>query len=241
MDQLKILGIVGIRSGSNGVPDKNIRSLCRKPLIGWILDAARQSKKINRLVVSTDSNDYAEVAVAHGAEVPCLRPPELAQDNSSEIDYVRHMLDWLDQHENYCPDIVVRLMATVPLQTHEDIDTVVEILLDDPVAESAVVIAEARQHPMKALKLVEDGLGNSKLVSYFSGSGREVTPIARQRYEPAYFRANIIACRSSVIDRTNSLTGDTVRYHIIPQERAIDIDNEIDFFLIENLISGNEV
>ena len=104
-------------------------------------------------------------------------------------------------------------------------------------ADSAVVIAEASQHPLKALKIVYDGAGNSKLVTYFSDSGREVTPIARQNYQPAYFRANVIACRARTVYDTHSLTGDIVRYHIIPQERAVDIDNLIDFFIAENLMT----
>lgn len=238
-DNLKVLGIVGIRSGSKGVPNKNIRELAGRPLVGWILDAALRSKSINRLVVSTDSEQYAEIAKACGAEVPYIRPAELAADRSSEIDYVHHMLTWLESHEGYRPDIVVRMMATVPLQEPKDIDEVVQILKSDPLADSAVVIAEARQHPLKALKLVDDGFGGTKLVTYFSDSGREVTPIARQSYQPAYFRANVIACRTKVIYDTHSLTGETVRYHIIPQERAIDIDNLVDFIIIEHLMSKN--
>lgn len=234
--QLKVLGIVGIRSGSKGVPNKNIRNLCGKPLVGWVLHTAQRSRSINRLVVSTDSEKYAEIAKECGAEVPYLRPPELAQDKSSEIDYVRHMLDWLYTNERYRPDIVVRMMATVPLQKPEDIDAVVKILKADSTADSAVVIAEARQHPLKALKLMDDGTGGSKLVTYFSDSGREVTPIARQSYEPAYFRANVIACRTQIIYDTHSLTGDTVRYHIIPQERSVDIDNVVDFSIVEHLM-----
>ena len=237
LTQLKVLGIVGIRSGSKGVPNKNIRKLLHKPLVGWVLNAAQRTASINRLVVSTDSENYAEIARECGAEVPYLRPTELAQDKSSEINYVRHMLDWLHKNESYRPDIVVRMMATVPLQDPKDIDAVVQILKSDSTADSAVVIAEARQHPLKALKIVDDGVGGLKLVTYFSDSGREVTPIARQIYQPAYFRANVIACRTQVVYDTDSLTGDTVRYHIIPQERALDIDNLIDFSIVEHLIT----
>jgi CMP-N,N'-diacetyllegionaminic acid synthase len=233
---LKIMGIIGIRSGSKGVPDKNIRTLADKPLVGWILGAANQSKYINRIVVSTDSEKYAEIASTHGAEIPYIRPAELSSDNSPEFEYVKHMVYWLDKNEGYQPDIIVRMMATVPLQSSEDIDAVIEKLINDPNADSAVVIAEARQHPLKALKIAEDGEGGQKLISYFTNSGREVTPIARQNYEKAYFRSNVIACRRQVIFDTDSLTGDLVRFHIIPQERAIDIDNHIDFYITEHLI-----
>lgn len=233
---LKVMGIIGIRSGSKGVPDKNIRSLAGKPLVGWILDAARKSKYMNRVIVSTDSPEYAAVATSFGADIPYLRPVELAADESPEFEYVKHMVEWLDKNEGYRPDIVVRMMATVPLQATEDIDAAIARLIEDPKADSAVVIAEARQHPMKALKVVDDGEGGKKLVTYFTDSGREVTPIARQNYQKAYFRANVIACRRRVIFDTNSLTGDLVRFHVIPQERAVDIDNYIDFYMTEHLI-----
>lgn len=238
LKKYKVLGIVGVRSGSKGVPNKNIRNLYGKPLVGWILGAALNTESITRLVVSTDDAGYAEIAKSFGAEVPYLRPADLAGDNSSEIEYIRHMLDWLKSNEGYEPDYVVRMMATVPLQESQDIDAVVQILKNDPSADSAVVIAEARQHPLKALKIISDGEGEKKLVTYFTDSGREVTPIARQNYEPAYFRANVIACKTNVVYDTNSLTGDTVRFHIIPQERAVDIDNLIDFSIVEHLISS---
>jgi CMP-N-acetylneuraminic acid synthetase len=233
---LKVVGIVGARSGSKGVPNKNIQPLAGKPLMAWILGAAGKSRYINRLIVSTDSEEYAGVAVAYGAEVPYLRPKELADDWSPEIEYVKHALGWLQEHEGYRPDLVVRLLPTVPLQQAEDIDAAVEELLKDPEAHSAVVIAEARQHPEKALKLIDDGKGGAYLVTYRTESGREVTPIARQNYRKAYFRANVIVSRTEAIAETSSLTGDRVRYHIIPQERAIDIDTVTDFFVAEQLM-----
>lgn len=232
----RILGIVGARSGSKGVPNKNISLLAGKPLMAWIIEAARVSKHINRLIVSTDSEEYAVIARRYGAEVPFLRPEQFAVDNSPELEYVKHALDWLKTNESYIPDIIVRMMPTVPLQTAEDIDLCIEELFKDEHAHSAVVIAEARQHPSKALKLIDDGKGGKLLVTYNTESGREVTPIARQNYEKAYFRANVIACRLNTIYETNSLTGDVVRYHIIPQERAVDIDSLADFFMVEQLI-----
>jgi len=233
---MNILGIIGARSSSKGVKDKNIRQLLGKPLLGRIIETSKKSKYINRVIVSTDSKHYADIAREFGAEAPFMRPEELSLDWSPEYDYVLHAVRWLKSNENYEPDIVVRLMATVPLQTTEDIDLCIEELMKDSSAHSAVVISEARQHPLKALKLVDDKKGGFCLVSYFSESGREVTPIARQNYEKAYYRSNIIACRLNTIYKTGSLTGDRARYHIIPQERAIDIDSEMDLIVVEELI-----
>ncbi len=244
MQNIKVLGIIGVRSGSKGVPDKNIRPLAGKPLLGWILETAKKSKYINRLVVSTDSEKYAEIAKNFGAEIPCLRPKELAKDNSTDFEYVKHMADWLEKNEGYRPDIIVRMMATAPFQSVEDLDSVIEQILKDSSVESAVVVAEANQHPMKALRLVDDRNSGKYLVNYFTSLGKDVTPTARQGYEKAYFRANVVACRTEVL-KTGTLTGDRVRYHIIPQERAIDIDSEMDFFiaekLMENFLKGNKI
>ena len=235
--KLNILGLIGARSGSKGVPNKNIRLFNGIPLMGLIIKKAKESRYINRIVLSTDSSEYADVGKSFGAEIPCLRPKNLALDNSPEIEFVKHMLKYLSDTEGYKPDIVVRMMTTIPFQTTEDIDNVVEILLSNEHADSAVVISEARQHPQKALKIIEDSNKNKRLVTYYSSSSREVTPIARQNYKKAYFRSNIIASKISTIIKTNSLTGDLVKFHVIPQERAIDIDNEIDFKICENIIN----
>jgi N-acylneuraminate cytidylyltransferase/CMP-N,N'-diacetyllegionaminic acid synthase len=234
---INIMGIIGVRSGSKGVKDKNIKNLAGKPLVGWIIDKAKSSKYINKLVVSTDSQKYKEIAELYGAEVPYLRPKSLSEDFSPELDYIKHMLDWLHKKERYTPDIIVRMMATSPLQTTHDIDSSIRKLLENQSSDSVVVVAEARQHPLKALKIIQDKNNNSKLVTYFSESGREVTPIARQNYEKAYFRSNIITLRVETIKNTNSLTGDNVLYHIIDQHRGIDIDNMVDFEIAEHLIN----
>lgn len=234
-NKLKVLGIIGARSGSKGVKDKNIKNLNGKPLMAWIIDAAKNSKYINRLIISTDSENYATIAKQYGVEVPFLRPPSLSTDLSPEIDYITYTINRLEKEEFYVPDIVVRLFPTVPLQLSEDIDKCIESLLSDKKAHSSVVIAESRQHPMKALKLIEKN-EESYLVSYNTENGKDVTPIARQNYPKSFVRANVIVSKTSTIKTMNSLTGDFVKYHVIPQERAIDIDSPIDFFIAEKLI-----
>lgn len=232
-----VLGLIGIRSGSKGVPDKNILKLGNKPLVAWIIDAANKSSQINRVIVSSDSKRYAEIAKNWGAEAPFLRPLALADDFSTDYDYVRHTLDWLSDKEKYQPEIVVRLMATVPFQTSGDIDAAVTMLKEDPTADSVVIISEARQHPLKALRVIHSDK-NARLLPYFGESGRDVTGTIRQSYEKAYFRANVIAFRRQVVYETKSLTGEIVRPYIIPQERAIDIDSKADFALAEQVLAN---
>ena len=124
----KILGIIGIRSGSTGIKDKNIKLLNGKPLVYWIIKAAKKSKLINRIIVSTDSPKYAKIVKKFGAEVPFIRPKKFAKKNSPDIDYVKHVLIWLKEKENYEADIFVRLMATSPLQRYKDIDCIIKHL-----------------------------------------------------------------------------------------------------------------
>lgn len=231
--KLEILGIIGARSGSKGVPHKNIKHLAGKPLVGRIIETAKKSKHLTRLIVSTDSDDYAVIARAHGAETPFKRPPEVSTDTSDDIEFIAQAVRWLKENEGYRPDIVVRCVGTVPLQLTEDIDACIEALLNDPKADSAVVITEASQHPTKALKLIDDGNGGIKLVSYVTGRGRDAAPFCRQNVEKAYVRANITATRIKTLEEKNSLTGDLVRYHIIPQTRSVDIDSPIDFFIAD--------
>jgi CMP-N,N'-diacetyllegionaminic acid synthase len=236
---MEVLAIIGARSGSKSVKDKNIALVDGKPLLGRIIETARSSRNVDRVVVSTDSPEYAAVAREYHAETPFLRPVELAGELSPEFEYVRHALQWLEENEGYVPDIAVRCMATVPLQRTEDIEGVIRLLADDPSAESAVVVAEARQHPLKALKVIPGPRGD-RLVGYFSESGRDVTPIARQNYARAYYRANIIAFRPQVIERTKSLTGDEVRAYVIPQERGLDIDSECDLRIASFLAASEK-
>lgn len=230
--KLKIAAFIGARSGSKGVPHKNIRYLCGKPLVSWVIGAARRSKYVNRVFVCTDSEDYAKIARSFGAEVPYLQPSEVSHDTATDFEYVSYALKWLKENEGYKPDLVVRLMPTVPLQQSEDVDSCIEELLKNPKADSCVVVAEARQSPHKALKITPEG----GLVSYLTGTGRGVEPTKRQAYEKAYFRANVVVTTPQIMETTGTLVGDHVKYHIIPSDRAVDIDSEIDFFIAEQLM-----
>lgn len=234
----EVLCVIGARSGSQGVKNKNIRDFAGKPLMTWIIHAATSAKLVSRVIVSTDSDQYAQIAIQHGAEVPFLRPPELATNLSPEFDYVEHLIEELAEKEKYTPDIIVRLLPTVPLQSPDDIERCVQKLIDSRWASSVVAVAEARQHPTKALKLLERCDGEIELKPYIKGSSREITPIARQNYSKAFFRANIIACWTPVIKNTKSLTGDQVAHIEVASWRAFDIDSETDF-LICGLIAKN--
>jgi CMP-N,N'-diacetyllegionaminic acid synthase len=228
----EVLALIGVRSGSRGLPGKNLRPVAGHPLLAWIVSTALRSERVGRVIVSTDAEDHATVARAYGAETPFLRPAELASDTAIDVQYVRHALDWLEENEGYTPDIVPRLLATVPTQLPEDLDGVVDALLADPEATSAVVVAAARQHPEKTMRIAEGSGGRRRLVPYLEGRD-SVEPEARQSYASAYVRANVIATRPEVVRTTGTLTGDAATCHIIGEDRVVDIDTLLDLRLAE--------
>ena len=125
----KILAVIGLRSGSKGLKNKNIKKLNGKPLFSYILNSAKKSKYINRIIISTDSTKYEKIVKKFGAEVPFLRPKKYSKNNSEEILFIKDLLRKLKKKENYIPDIIVRLLATSPFQKTKDIDKAIKIVL----------------------------------------------------------------------------------------------------------------
>ena len=145
------------------------------------------------------------------------------------------MLKWLKKNENYEPDIVIRLLATVPFQKTKDIDNLIKIIISKKY-DSAAIITEIKQHPKKALKIV--GKKNKKLVSFISSKGTDVgSNRGRQFYQPAYIRANAIAFENDVVKKHNSLTSNKVGYLLIKEKKIVDIDTEEDFEIAKNYLN----
>ena len=122
----KILSFIGARGGSKGLKNKNILNLAGKPLIAWTVEASVQSKYIDRTIVSTNSVEIASAAKDAGADVPFMRPDELATDNAPIILAMQHCLDWLEKNEGECYDYILRLQPTSPLRTVEHVDLAIE-------------------------------------------------------------------------------------------------------------------
>jgi CMP-N,N'-diacetyllegionaminic acid synthase len=220
--------MIGIRSGSQAIKDKNIKLFCGMPLVYWIIQAALGASKIDRVIVSTDSQKYNDLAKSFGAEVPFLRPKDISGNSSVEKDYLLHGLKWLNIHEGYVPNFISRLQATSPLQLPEDVDRSIECLENDDSATSSMVVSEAQQPPMKALKNV-----GKYLVSYYDNSSSEI--VNRQKLPMAYYRSNIITSRVSSFLETGNQIGEISIKVEIPIERSIDINSELDFYLAEKI------
>lgn len=228
-----MLGVVGARSGSKSIPNKNIKPLLGKPLMAWIIEAAKKSRYISRLIVSTDSPKYAEIAKKYGAEVPFLRPRELARDYSLDVEYLTHAVKWLEKNNSWKADIILRLTPTSPLCKPEFIDRCVELLLENKNADSARTVTPAQHHPYKTWK-EENGYLKPLLTKEITGFDVP-GELPRQLFPTVYVHSDPVAVRyDALINKKNM--GRKTRFHIISSEDAVDIDNEIDYLLAETIL-----
>lgn len=220
-----VLGLIPARGGSKGVPRKNVRAFGGKPLIAWTLDTAQACALLDRVVVSTDDQEIADTARSFGADVPFMRPAELAGDDVTDLPVCKHALNWLAENEQYQPDLVVWLRPTAPLRAVIDIATAVSMLRDSN-ADSLRSVCAVEHHPYWMYSM-SDGMLKPLL------QGIE-TPMQRQAL-PTVFRLNgvVDAVRASRIpDRGHLFQGRMLGY-VMPHERSVDIDHEIDFSIAE--------
>ncbi len=226
----KILAIIPARSGSKSVPHKNIRLINGKPMLAYSIVHAKQSKYINRIILSTDSEEYAEIGRTYGAEVPFLRPEEYATDTALDIDVFYHCLTFLKEEENYVPDIVVQLRPTYPIRNVEDIDTMIEMLLQHPEADSVRSIAPAKEIPYKMWKKGANGQIEPILTDIEEAYNRP-----RQELPKIYYQnACIDVVRAGVILEQRSMSGKVILGY--EMEQNFDIDTEDEFAKAEQFI-----
>lgn len=225
----KVLALIPARSGSKGLPGKNIRILHQKPLIAWSIEAAKNSFYIDDLLVSTDSQKIADIAIKYGAEAPFLRPSELASDNASSIDVILHAVDWLAA-QNRCYEIVVLLEPTSPLREPEDINRCLEMMQENRVSSVVSVSQVENMHPMFLFHMGEE----KKLHPY---SQKQPNSVRRQDIKPLFFLDGSVYC--SEIDALKARKGfyheDTSGY-VVPKWKSLEIDDEDDFVMVEALM-----
>ena len=223
----KILAIIPARSGSKSVPHKNIRSVAGKPLIAWTIEQAKKSNLIDRIIVSTDSKEYAAIAQSFGAEVPFIRPKYLSSDYSTDLEVFKHTLDWLSQNENYIPDYCVHLRPTCPVREDGQIDMVIQKLLESPEADSIKTIVEAPHTPYKMWKIKDK---NYQINPILNDSGiDEPYNEPRQKLPKTYLQtANIDVVKSSVITNKQSMSGDIIIGFIEQEFNDIDSLDELE-------------
>jgi CMP-N-acetylneuraminic acid synthetase len=229
---MNITCVIGARGGSQGVPGKNIRPLLGKPLIAWSIEQALACPRIRRVVVSTDSPAIAEVARAHGAEVPFMRPAELATSAAGKWEVWQHALQACDAHYAGEPvDLFVDLDCTSPLREVDDISRAIEQFERSPGVDAVFSVCEARKNPyFNMLEVDEDGrLRICKALP---------KPLVRRQDAPQVLEhvASVYVLSPAYLRRgTGLLSGRTQGYLMAP-ERSLDIDCEFDFELVEYLM-----
>lgn len=225
--QPKVLAIIPARGGSKGVPQKNLRSLGGRPLIEWTIEAAREAACVTRVIVSTDSPQIAEVARAAGADVPFLRPDELATDTSNTLDVVAHAI-------HSCPDydVALLLQPTSPLRRSADIDAAFSLMRDTN-AESCASVAPVEESPWLMFRISENGRMERVLPPWPGGMRRQDLP-------PVYtLNGAIYFVMTAAFSRTGQLiTAETVAYEM-DCEKSIDIDTHSDFERAEAILHAS--
>ncbi len=231
---MNILAVVGARSGSKSIPHKNIKPLLGKPLMAWIIEAAVAAKCKPRVILSTDSPEYAEVGKKYGAEVPFMRPAELAEDSVPDFPFLYHAAVTMEKEHGYKADIILRLPPTTPLCTSEHIDACVQALIDDPSADSSRTIVKAGKHPYKLWRKEGDYI-EPFLPESFTGL-KDAHNLPRQSFPEAYSHVDVIALRWKTLVENKEMAGKKIRGVVIPKLEAVDIDTDIDFLVAEVLL-----
>ena len=223
-----VLAIIPARSGSKGVPDKNIRLLAGFPLIAYSISAARLAENVDRVIVSTDSELYANIARKYGGEVPFLRPSEISGDNSTDYDFIKHTLNWMQDNEGLQPDYLVHLRPTTPLRNPAYIREAVERIRHDEYGTALRSVHEMSESAYKTLEIDRDYL---KCIC--SGSfDLDAANQPRQVFPKTYIANGYVDIyKSSYVVNNKKILGNKVIAYITP--RIFEVDTLEDFDYLE--------
>jgi CMP-N,N'-diacetyllegionaminic acid synthase len=226
----QILAIIPARLGSKRLSKKNIRMLHGIPLLAYTINSVKNSKYVNRFIVSTEDREIAQISQSYGAEV-IMRPLELARDESSTEDVIINVLEQLRNKEQYTPNIIILLQPTSPLRTTEDINNAIKTFLNSS-GDSLIGITEYDHTPYWALR-IEKGL----LIPEFTKES-----LKRSQDLPKLYRPNgsLFITRVKTFLKNRSFYTNKIIPFIMPRERSIDIDDELDFAIAEFLLKSCE-
>ena len=232
--QAKTLAVIPARAGSKGVPRKNIRPICGKPLITYTIEAALQVQHLfHRLIVSTEDEEIAAIARQNGAEVPFLRPIELSGDDVPTLPVLQHAVRFVEKQDDIILDWVLLLQPTDPLRQAADIEAALELSQQDPCDSVISVVQVFSTHPI-LMKRIED----NQLLPYCI---EEKEGTRRQDYKPAAYMRNgaIYLTRRKVLIEQNSIWGQVIRPYVMPPERSVGVDSDLDLKMVEVMMREN--
>jgi len=225
----KVFALIGARGDSKGIPKKNIIDLGGFPLIAYSIAAAKLSEYIDRIIVSTDNEEIAEVAKRYGAEVPFFRPAEFAIDTSVDVEFVKHTLEWLTENEGNQPDYFVHLRPTTPLRDPMLIDQAIEKIDGNAEATSLRSAHELSEPPHKYFKLDGD-----YFFGFLDGNGHN---LPRQSFPTAYQPDGYVdVLVSKLVLDSGELHGEKILSFVTPNTGEIDMPGDLEFinFMLEN-------
>lgn len=231
---MKIVAFIFARGGSKGLPGKNIRPLCGKPLIAWSIEHALAVKRIERVIVSTDSEEIAAVARDYGAEVPFMRPAELARDDSPEWLAWRHALNYLRETTGVLPEVMVSVPTTAPLRLALDIENCLDEY-EKGDADIVITFTDAHRSPyFNMVKTKADGTVGLVNPPQSAIVRRQDAPVVYDMATVCY-----VANPEFVMTHNSTFEG-RVKAVLVPTDRAIDIDTLLDFQIAESLLTRRE-
>ena len=226
----KILCLIPARSGSKGLKDKNIRDFKGKPLIAHSIHQAKECDFVEsmRIIVTTDSKKYAEVAKKYGAEVPFIRPADISQDMSTDLEFMKHAVHWLKENENYEADIILQLRPTQPLRKVEDINKTLSIFIENYANfDSLRTVIEFEKSPYKMYRINNNVL--EPLFTSVDDITNEPYNQCRQNLPTTYLHNGYIDILKTSILQEDKISGSKILPYIMNKKDTIDIDTEEDW------------
>jgi len=237
MKKLEVLALIPARGGSKSIPRKNVINFAGYPLIAYSIAAGLAAENVNRVIVSTDDQEIAEISRCYGAEVPFLRPAEHAQDATPDLPVFVHALEWLDDNEGYHPDIVVQLRPTSPFRKLAHIDDAVRKLAEHPDSDSVRTVIEPFQNPFKMWTIGEDDVMKPLLEMGI----KEAYNKPRQALPEVYWQTGYVDAAWSKTILGGSMTGERILALKTDASDWVDIDSQADWKRAERLILNGEV
>lgn len=219
------IALIPARGGSKSIPRKNIKRMANAPMIAYSIVAAQQAQSVNRVVVSTDDKEIAEIALKWGAEVPYIRPAEFATDTSTDLDVFQHAMTWFSQNENTLPEIWVHLRPTYPIREPQEIDEMVDLLRNNPETDSIRSIAPAPEPPYKMWFIDDDNV----ITPIIECDIPEAYNQPRQVLPKTYLQnASIDVTRTNTLRQYHSMTGRKIMGYVMDHHFDIDTPEQFD-------------
>jgi CMP-N,N'-diacetyllegionaminic acid synthase len=234
---METLAIIPCRKGSKGLPGKNTKDFCGKPLVLWTIEEIKKCKSVTRVLLSTDDPKAREVALANGVEVPFMRPADISGDLATDYEFISHALNFLQSKESYSPDIVIRLPVTSPLRRADHVEHGIQTLVNTPGADSVRPICPVSKHPYKFWKKSSDTRFIEPFLDEAFTGFKEPANLPRQLFPEIYQHTGAadFIWTKTILDMC-SVSGRSVGYFFMEEESSVNIDTEEDFMYAEYLM-----